>query len=172
MYSQLAFLKSEPSQADGLDSERGVRSSFSVNSRGRNGGSNGVPKPLEKAFGINSFSKYLVLRNDMSFIYKMVKLCATCYDNIKLMLVHQTNEERRAQRSASRSKPNSPDNSQSNPRIAEKLSGANLHEHSPMRQGWMMQNSSEEENVDACIMERSADAISGVDSLSQSVPKG
>ena len=50
--------------------------------------------------------------------------------------------------------------------ITEKLSGANLHEHSPIRQGWMMHNSSEEENVDACIMERSADAISGVDSLS------
>ena len=47
----------------------------------------------------------------MSFVYKMVKLCATCYDNIKLMLVHQTNEERRAQRSASKSKPNSRENS-------------------------------------------------------------
>jgi len=33
-----------------------------------------------------------MLKNDPSFIYKALKICHLCYESVKAMLVHQSNE--------------------------------------------------------------------------------
>jgi len=75
----------------------------------------------------------------MSFVYRTLKLCSFCYDSIKVMLVHQSNEQIRARRGGSNDK-NSERVSQMN-MVSDKKSKATFEERSPIKQGWMIQYS-------------------------------
>lgn len=52
-----------------------------------------VPMPLQRAFDITSFAKYQMAKHDMDFIYRTLRICPPCYNAIKMMLVHQMNEQ-------------------------------------------------------------------------------
>ena len=81
-------------------------------------------------------SKYTILKNDASFIYKALKICHLCYDSVKAMFAYQSREqlEQRAKKAISKSLKQQAD------------SEAAPERTSPMKQGWMKEKSKEQED--------------------------
>ena len=95
-----------------------------------------IPLPIQTAFDLTSLSKYTILKNDASFIYKALKICHLCYDSVKAMFAYQSREqlEQRSQKAKSKSLKQQTD------------SEAAPERTSPMKQGWVQENSKERED--------------------------
>lgn len=86
IYAQVVFKMTKlPSNLSGSSSRRNSFSSAQA-------GAAQIPLPLQKAFDLVSLSKYTMLKNDPSFIYRTLKICHLCYESVKAMLVHQSKE--------------------------------------------------------------------------------
>jgi len=84
-----------------------------------------IPQPLQTAFDLSSVNKYTVLRNDLSFIYKTLKICSFCFSCVKAMLGYQASQQKR-------------NNSRGSSQIRQDSVASKQQPRTPLSQGWVL----------------------------------